>query len=189
MSSKKLAAQEQAGTGQSEEAAVQAAGIQGPVDAAMAHGNAAMQAFIEDEQALEVEQAAVEEEVATEIEVPIQVEEGAADADKEAAGPSNDVLLGVARSAIIDDFKNIFLPSEAFQQAFQAATSECNTTLNWDEVAAEVIADADAFGKGEYDDIFEEEADVTFAGRIWGLYTEATIGRDGAIQKIYFEID
>ncbi len=182
MSCKKKAAVEESGGEQASSEVEQLPGVQSPLDATMAHGNAAMQAFVEEEQA-------VEEALAKEVEIPLEVNEGAADEDKEEAGPSNDVMLAVARSGIIEEFKNIFLPSEAFQQAFQANLEECNTTLTWEEVQADVMADADAFGKGEYDDIFEDPDKVTFAGRIWGLYTEATIGRDGGVQKIYFEID
>jgi hypothetical protein len=158
MASKKLAAKEQGGPEQSAETESEQDGIAGPADAAMAHGNAAMQAFVDEEQALD-------------------------------AGSGNEILLAVARTGIIAEFQNVFLPSEAFQQAFQAATSECNETLAWEEVSTDVLADAEAFGAGEYDEVFEEEDEVTFAGRVWGLYTEATVGRDGAIKKLYFEID
>jgi hypothetical protein len=188
MSSKQKAAVEESPGEQSSSEVEQLPGVQSPLDATMAHGNAAMQAFVEEEQSVD-EERAVEEALAKEVEIPLEVNEGAADEDKEEAGPSNDVMLAVARSGIIEEFKNIFLPSEAFQQAFQANLEECNTTLTWEEVEADVMADADAFGKGEYDDIFEDAETVTFTGRIWDLYTEASIGRDGGVQKIYFEID
>ena len=181
-SKKKTAVAEETGGEQASSQAEQLPGLQSPLDATMAHGNAAMQAFVEDEQA-------VEEALAQEVEIPLEVNEGAADEDKEEAGPSNDVMLAVARSALIEEFKNVFLPSEAFQQTFESNREEGQSSVSWEAVQAEVMADADAFGKGEYDDIFEDPDKVTFAGRIWGLYTEATIGRDGGVQKIYFEID
>lgn|GEM_PF-7047723 len=182
MSTKKKAAVEAPGTEQAAEQSESQPGMQSPLDATIAHGNAAMQAFVEEEQA-------VEEALAKEVEIPLEVNEGAADEDKEEAGPSNDVMLAVARSALIEEFKNVFLPSEAFQQTFEANREEGQSSVSWESVRAEIMADADAFGKGEYDDIFEDPEKVTFAGRIWGLYTEATIGRDGGVQKVYFELD
>ena len=66
-----------------------------PADAGL---RASIEPFVEEEQA-------VEEALSKEVEIPLEVNEGAADEDKEEAGPSNDVMLAVARSGIIEEFK------------------------------------------------------------------------------------
>jgi comEA protein len=101
------------------------------------------------------------------------------------AAPSGEVdveaLLESAKAGIIDYFKNVFLPGASFQGSFGAKS--------WEEVQGDVTADANAFGNGEYDEMFEEEGANTWGGRIWDLYTEVTVKHDGTVAKVYIEID
>lgn len=101
------------------------------------------------------------------------------------AAPSGEVdmeaLLETAKAGIIDHFKNVFLPGASFQGTFG--------TKSWEEVQEDVTSDANAFGNGEYDEMFEDEGSNTWSGRIWDLHTEITVAHDGTVKNVYIEID
>jgi hypothetical protein len=92
-------------------------------------------------------------------------------------------LLDVARKAIVESFEKDFVPSENFQDTFEKAT--------WAEVAAQVKADAKAFGNDpDFEVSPRGDGGLTFVGRIYGLYTEVDLRMDGTlVNKPYFEID
>ena len=87
-----------------------------------------------------------------------------------------------ARSAIVAEFRDNFISSDEFKSTFGTKT--------WNELKAEITRDAANFGVGPDSETFSnDDGSTTFSGRIYGLYTEATIDSDGQAKKIYFEID
>ena len=89
--------------------------------------------------------------------------------------------IATVREALIAHFRDVFVPSSAFQQTFGAKS--------WGDVQEAVLADIERFGLDPDGDIYREpDGSATYTGRVWGLYTEVEV-QPGDQPSVYVEID
>jgi len=106
-------------------------------------------------------------------------------AAKEEASPAKGTVAA-AKKAIVKAFKGRFFDAQGGAKAEFTDNFDAAGTKTWKEVGKDVAADAAAFGQGE---TYQDGDKTTYTGYIYGLYTEVTVLADGAVEKVYFEID
>ena len=106
-------------------------------------------------------------------------------AAKEEATPTKG-SAAAAKKAIVKAFKGRFFDAQGGPKAEFTDNFDSAGTKTWKEVGKDVAADAATFGQGE---TYQDGDKTTYTGYVYGLYTEVTVLADGAVDKVYFEID
>jgi len=104
---------------------------------------------------------------------------------KEEASPAKGSAAG-AKKAIVKAFKGRFFDAQGSAKAEFQENFDSGGSKTWKDVGKDVATDAAAFGQG---DAHQDGDKTTYMGYVYGLYTEVTVLSDGAVEKVYFEID
>ena len=89
--------------------------------------------------------------------------------------------IASVRAAILHYFREVLLPSAAFQSTFGART--------WEEVEEDVRADVERFGLDADGEIIREpNGAATYIGRVYGLHTEVSV-HPGEDPSVFIELD
>ena len=110
------------------------------------------------------------------------------DSDTEDPADELDLPIVTAREEIVNRFRERFFHPDGSARDEFLDNFDPNGPKTWAEVGPIVETEARSFGTGN-DEEFRDGNSTTFTGRIFGLYTEATIQDDGTVVDVYFEID
>jgi hypothetical protein len=89
--------------------------------------------------------------------------------------------LKKAKTSLLRYWEHDFVTTDQWKTTFDNRT--------WADVKAQVEGDVAAFETSESYEVYREDHQTIFVGRVYGLHTEVTVSETGAVKNVYVEID